>query len=449
MTSLWTETASMPTFPPLDGDRKTEVLVIGGGITGLLIAHAMKEAGIPCILAEARRLCGGVTADTTAKITSQHGLIYAKLLRTFGPEFAKSYWLANENARRRYEELARTIPCDFARKDAFVYSLTRPVALQQELLALEQLGIPADYIRTPRLPLRTAGAICFRNQAQFHPLRFLAALASGLDIHENTEVRSFEGRTVRTHRGRITAEHIVVATHFPLLNTRGLYPLKLYQDRSYVLALEGAEDPEGMYVDEAEDGLSFRTQGNLLLLGGGSHRTGKPGEGWAPMEAFSRQHYPRAVVRGRWATQDCITLDGVPYIGHYSRGTPTMYVATGFNKWGMTSAMTAALLLRDMVQGRENPFAPVFSPQRSIFRPQLFRNALEAAGSLLTVSGPRCPHLGCALKWNPQEHSWDCACHGSRFAGDGSLLNNPATGALSKSTVQKHSKKYTKPTEGP
>ena len=215
-----------------------------------------------------------------------------------------------------------------------------------------------------------------------------------------------------------------------MLNKHGLYFLKLYQHRSYVLALENAPELQGMYADEAEVGMSFRNAQNLLLLGGGDHRTGKRGGGWRELADFARIHYPQARIRCRWATQDCMTLDGVPYIGQYSPRTPDLYVLTGFNKWGMTGAMAGALLLRDMLLDRTPDWAEVFSPARSMLHKQLFINAGEAVVNLLTPTAPRCPHMGCALKHNSQEHSWDCPCHGSRFAEDGALIDNPATGNL-------------------
>ena len=220
---------------------------------------------------------------------------------------------------------------------------------------------------------------------------------------------------------------IIIATHFPILNKHGGYFLKLYQHRSYVLALKGAPVPGGMIIDEDKKGLSFRSWGEQLLLGGGSHRTGKRGGGWRELEAFARQHYPSAQITARWATQDCMTLDGVPYIGRYARSTPDLYVAAGFNKWGMTSSMAAALALTRMVQGKATPYASLFDPARTMLRPQLLANAAESTAGLLTPTVPRCPHLGCALKYNPAELSWDCPCHGSRFGEDGSLLDNPAT----------------------
>jgi len=186
-----------------------------------------------------------------------------------------------------------------------------------------------------------------------------------------------------------------------------------------------------MYLGAEEDGLSFRDYGDTLLLGGGGHRTGKKGGGWGPLVAFARRAYPKAKEVCRWAAQDCVTLDGIPYIGAYSGGTKGLYVATGFGKWGMTTAMAAAMLLTDLVRGKESPYAGLFSPSRGMMlRPQLAANVLESTVNLLTPTLPRCPHLGCALKYNPRERSWDCPCHGSRFGEDGRLLDGPATDGL-------------------
>lgn len=429
MDSLWADTA-LPAFPPLERDAETDVLIIGGGLAGILCAYTLTQAGTDCLLIEADTICGGISRNTTAKLTSQHGLLYGKLERLFGPDTARLYWKANEAALRRYRQLARAFPCDFEEKPTYVYSLDQPETLKAELAALERLGIPAAFADHVPLPFPTAGAIRFEGQAQFHPLKLAAGVARDLPIHEHTAARAFEKNTVVTDHGRIRANNIIVATHFPLLNKHGGYFLKLYQHRSYVLALEGAMDVRGMYLDAAENGISLRNYGPWLLLGGGGHRTGKPGGGWEELEAFARRYFPNSRETCRWAAQDCMTLDGVPYIGQYGRHTPGLYVATGFNKWGMTSSMTAAMVLSDLVQGKRNPYAAVFSPARTVLRPQMLANLAEATASLLTVSKPRCPHMGCALKWNPRERTWDCPCHGSRFTEDGELLDNPATGGL-------------------
>ena len=428
--SLWRKNAQLPAFAPLETDLRTDVLVIGGGMAGILCAHMLREAGVDCALVEARNICGGVTQNTTAKLTVQHGLIYHKLIRSLGREQAQMYLRANQRALEAYRGLCAGIDCDFEARDNYVYSMSDAALLDRELTALQSLGVPARLVKSLPLPLQSAGAVCVPDQAQFHPLKFVASLAEGLRIHENTPVLELAPGLARTARGSIRAKRIIVATHFPMLNKHGLYFLKLYQHRSYVLALENAPELQGMYVDEAEVGMSFRNAQNLLLLGGGDHRTGKRGGGWRELADFARIHYPQARIRCRWATQDCMTLDGVPYIGQYSPRTPDLYVLTGFNKWGMTGAMAGALLLRDMLLDRTPDWAEVFSPARSMLHRQLFINAGEAVVNLLTPTAPRCPHMGCALKHNSQEHSWDCPCHGSRFAEDGALIDNPATGNL-------------------
>ena len=430
MRSLWEATAKLPGFAPLNQDINTDVLVIGGGMAGVLCAALLHQAGVDYALVEASTIGSGITKNTTAKITSQHGLIYDTLIRRFGAEKAQHYLLANEAALAKYRKWCGAIDCDFVEKNAYVYSLTDRDKVAREFAALQRLGYPAELVKNLPLPFPVAGAIKFPRQAQFHPLKFLSSVAKGLYIYEHTTVRELIGTTAVTDCGRIRAKRIIVATHFPFLNKHGAYFLKLYQHRSYVIALENAPDVGGMYVDEAQKGMSFRNADGLLLIGGGDHRTGKQGGNWAELRDFARRYYPDATEKYHWATQDCMTLDGAPYIGRYGAGTEGLYVATGFNKWGMTSSMVAAMLLTDEMRGKRNPYADVFTPSRSILRPQLAVNGFEAVVNLLTPTPKRCPHLGCALKWNEQEHTLDCPCHGSRFTKDGRLIDNPATGDL-------------------
>jgi len=430
MNSIWTETAQIPAFPSLEGDIKTDVLVIGGGMAGLLCAYFLREAGAECMLVEGGRVGGGVTKNTTAKITSQHGLLYQKLLKGAGAEKAGLYLEANQRAIREFKALSSDIDCGFEEKDAFIYSLRDRQAIENEVAALHAIDYHATLEESTPLPFNIAGAVRFPRQAQFHPVKFMAGIAKGLHIYENTFVQELAPRTAITREGKIKAEHMIVASHFPFLNKHGGYWLKMNQHRSYAIALENAPDVNGMYLDEAEGGLSFRNAGGMLIVGGGGHKTGKQGGNWGAIREFTQRAYPNAQEKCAWAAQDCMTLDGVPYIGRYGRSAEGMWVATGFNKWGMTSSMVSAMLLTDLILGRKNEWAEVFSPQRSSCKPQLFINGLSAVGNLLTPTAPRCPHMGCALKWNRAERSWDCPCHGSRFGEDGALLDNPVTGNL-------------------
>ena len=264
--SIWSKTAKMPRFPALKGDAKTEVLIIGGGIAGLLCAYKLHEAGVDYMLVEQGRICDGITKDTTAKITSQHGLIYHKLLRRFGKEKARAYYDANQAAIAEYRALAKGIDCDFEETPAYVYVKDNPRLLEKELSALKKLNIPASFVKELPLPVATYGAIRFDGQAQFHPLKFLSAISKSLHIFEDTKVKQLAPNTAWTDKGKITAEKIIVATHFPFLNKHGAYFLKMYQHRTYGLALTGAGRMEGMYVDEAEKGMSFRSYDKYLYI---------------------------------------------------------------------------------------------------------------------------------------------------------------------------------------
>ena len=427
MKSLWEQTSQQAAFGKLEKDIKTDVLIIGGGMAGVLCAYMLHHAGVNYVLTEAETIGSGVTKNTTAKITVQHGLIYDQLIRRFGLNRAWQYWKANEVALNRYRKLCRNISCDFEEKDSYVYSRTDRAKIEREIRALEKIGGHGEFTEHLPLPFPVAGAVRLSHQAQFHPLKFLATIAKDLHIYEHTPVRELLGTTAVTDHGRIQAGKIIVTTHFPFLNRHGSYFIKLYQHRSYVIALKNTPTVKGMYVDEAQKGLSFRNYKDLLFIGGGGHRTGKQGGNWRELREFSQRYYPHASEAHHWATQDCMTLDGVPYIGPYSANTPHLYVAAGFNKWGMTSAMAAALLLSDLVVEHKNPYAEIFSPSRTILHPQLAINGFEAVTHLLIPASPRCPHMGCALQWNPHEHTWDCPCHGSRFTAEGRLIDNPAT----------------------
>ena len=427
MDSVWQINSERVSFGRLTEKVKTDVLIIGGGMAGLLTAYTLSGRGVDCVLLEADRICNGTSANTTAKITLQHGLIYDKLIRRHGIEKAGLYLEAQRDAMTQFERLSKVVDCDYEHKSSYVYSLTDREKIERELSALDRLGLTAELSMAEKLPFSVKGAVRVKNQAQFNPLKFAFGIAGGVRVYESSKVVALEKNRAKTLHGEVVADKIVIATHFPILNKHGGYFLKMYQHRSYVIALENASDVDGMYIDESDKGLSFRNYAGLLLLGGGAHRTGKKGGNWCELESFSAKHYPGAKVVTKWAAQDCMTLDKMAYIGEYSKSTPGLYVATGFNKWGMTSSMLSAMILSDLVCDGRSEYSELFLPSRRMYIPSLALNAAEALLGLITPTAPRCPHLGCALRYNEAEHSWDCPCHGSRFTKDGKLIENPAT----------------------
>ncbi|EOU2034366.1 FAD-dependent oxidoreductase [Clostridium perfringens] len=473
MKSVWSESCKFRKREALNKDIKTDVLVIGAGIAGILTAYMLKQKGRDVVLIDAAEIASGNTKNTTAKITSQHDLIYSKLIIEFGEEKARQYAKANELAIKKYKEIIedKRIECDFEEKPAYVYSLNEVDVLKEEVEAAKNLGIDAEFVQEVNLPFKIKGAVKFNNQAQFNPLKFLKGISNELVIYENTRALEIKENLVVTSGGNITANNIVVATHYPIMNAPGYYFMKMHQERSYVLALENTSEIDGMYIDLNKEGYSFRTYNNLLLLGGISHRTGENEEGgsYDELRKVAKKLYPKAKEKYYWSAQDCMTIDGIPYIGRYSSETPNIYVATGFNKWGMTSSMVSAMIISDMILEKENDFSEIFSPRRfdlSLSINNIANDLIETAknfiaqkvsipsseiehiknghGGIIEYNGEKvgvyknkegkeffvstkCTHLGCQLSWNADELTWDCPCHGSRFDYKGRLIGSPAT----------------------
>ncbi len=457
----------------LKGDVQTEVAVIGGGIAGILTAYLLQERGISVVVLECAGIGSGMTKGTTAKISSQHGLIYRKLLTYKGEMRAREYAAINQYSIEKYEDMIQQlrIDCDFQRLPNYIYTLDNDLKIKQEVEAAKRLGLPAVYTKDTNLPFPVKSAIRFDHQAQFHPLKFLRAVAGRLSVYEHVRIK--EMRTdglIITEQGTVKAKSVVIATHYPFINAPGYYFLRMHQERHYLAALEGSgKELMGMYLDADPQGFTFRNYQDYLILGSGGHRTGQfhPKDAYARIEMAAKQWYPQARIKYIWSAADCITPDSVPYIGRFSVNTPNFYVATGFNKWGMTGSMSAAIILRDMIMGNVNANRKVFNPRRfmlsgsKVMVEDAAISASNLAAGMLRIphdklrqigrgqagvihyNGQRlgvyrdlnnkyyyvntkCPHLGCSLEWNPNELSWDCPCHGSRFDYRGKWLNNPA-----------------------
>lgn len=370
----------------------TDVVIVGGGVCGILCAWFLKDAGVDCILIEKDRIAGGTSRDAMAQVTSQHGLIYSQLLERDGEEKARMYLQANELAIEKYRELASHIDCDFEETSSYVYSKDNRELIEQEVETANRLGMKATFCETTELPFDIAGAVCFPGQAQLNPAKLMDGLVKDLEqcknIHlfEDVVIDDWLKRMVWCRTRVTVAEHVICTTHFPFYKKLGKYDNKMYLEQFSILALEHAGKMKGMYTDAQKGGLSFRSYGDLLLMAGGTHKVESRNEdsdaGLQKLRGEASRYYPNAKEIAHWDVADCVSLDGIPYIGKYAAKAPLFYVATGFNGWGMTSAMIAAMLLTDMIlkdrAGEEKassyPWAEVFSPERKILLPQYFSN---------------------------------------------------------------------------
>jgi glycine/D-amino acid oxidase-like deaminating enzyme/nitrite reductase/ring-hydroxylating ferredoxin subunit len=487
-TSPWLDGAPADQYPPLSGDARTEVAVVGGGIAGLTAALLLAEQGREVALIEMDRIGRGATGYTTAKVTSQHGLVYDSLVSKVGEPKARAYGEANQAAlgliARSVAE--RGIDCGWRRRPAYAYVLSRSQSQRAagEAETAARLGLPASLVHETPLPYPVAAAVRFDDQAEFDAYAYVAALArelvaAGATIAERTRATGLDEGSpnrVETDRGTVTADQVIVASHFPYLD-RSLVFARAAPERSYCIGVrQRGEVPEGMFISAEGPTRSLRgalhRDRELLLVGGEGHKVGQGGdtrERYRTLEDFAREHFEVESVDYRWSTQDPLPADGVPFVGPLTPLAKRSYMATGFAKWGMTNGTAAAMLLADAVLGRDNPWAPTFDSNRLRPRaaaPKLVKENANVGwhfltdrlkqpgsrsldelrpgegavvrhegesvaayrddyGQVMAVS-PTCTHLLCRVAWNEAERSWDCPCHGSRFAPDGTVIEGPA-----------------------
>lgn len=492
LNSYWIRSTPETDYPSLNEDIKVDVAIVGGGIVGITAGFLLKKQGIKVAIIEASRIVQGATGFTTAKITSQHHLIYDKIINSMGIEFAKQYANANESSIGFMEDMTKelNIDCDFERLPAYMYTREEGYIkdIEKETEAALKLGIKARYRDKLPIDLNIQAALVFENQAQFHPRKYLLKVAQeipgeGSHIFENTEVVEIEKGnvvTIVTDKGKkVRASKVIIASHFPCYDGMGLYLTRLRPQRSYVIATSIEEKfPKAMFINAEDPGRSLRFQedgGNqLVLVGGEGHKTAH-GDSFKKhydnLQGFAQSIFKVKDVLYKWSTQDYITLDKVPYVGKITSLEENIYVATGFGEWGMTNGTAAARLLTDKILGKDNPWEEVFNPSRPFTGTaykKLFTENFDVAkeliiskiksgedeinikcgeGKIVKIEGDKygaykdeegilhivditCTHVGCELKWNDAEKSWDCGCHGSRFTYDGEILEGPATHKL-------------------
>ncbi|MBG0565426.1 FAD-dependent oxidoreductase [Actinoplanes aureus] len=492
--SYWMDSTPATAYSSLTDELETDVVVVGGGIAGLSAAWELTEAGHRVALLEADRIAAGVTGYTTAKLSALHTLIYARVRDSAGPEGARRYAQSQQQAVERVAALSSRlgIDCELERVPAFTYAESPDEldAIRDEVAAAAEAGLPASLVEETGLPFPVAGAVRVENQAQFHPRKYLLALAEDLtrrggQIFERTRVAGLdEGHpcTVTTEAGHtVTARQVVIATHYPVFD-RGLLFARMEPRREIVVAgpIPAELDPRGVFITTEENTRSVRTapyrDGQRLLIVTGEHFTpGTDGvvEHWERLIEWTRDRFPGTPIAYRWATQDNTSTDRVPFIGRFHPGADNVYVATGFGGWGMSSGVLAGQLLAALISGTEPEWTGLYDPRRlNLAREAGSMLKLQAkvaghfvgdrlrpshvdsvddigpdSGAVVRIGGrqcavyrddagtvhavsARCTHLGCIVHFNDAEKVWECPCHGSRFGVDGTVIQGPANTPL-------------------
>ena len=502
--SLWIANSKEANYNNINKDMKAEVCIIGGGIAGAVTAYMLQKNGINVIVLEKDKICIGVTANSTAKLTSQHGLIYKYLKDLNGLEYSKKYLESNEEGIRLAEKIINdeNIECDYEKKDAYVFA-TNEIELEKikkEIEVLKEMDFDAEFVKEINIPVeKCMGGIKFKNQAQFNPRKYVINLFEkiknmGGKIYERSKVIDIKQKDnnykiiVKTENNEyfVTAKKVVICSHYPIKNFPGMYFSKMYQDKSYVIAVDTKQDEndmiDGMYIQSCDPVISFRTaiyEGKkLLIIAGAGHKTGEPDGNieskFLDLENYIKKYYPKSETIFKWSTEDCVSLDKVPYIGEFSNFMPNIYVATGFKKWGMSTSHVAGKLISDMIQEKENKYIEIYKATRlePIKNIKEFGNMIKegtysllinkikpaqdkfesiklGCGGIVEIEGekigiykredgeifavkPYCKHLGCLVSWNNLEKTWDCPCHGSRYDYMGNIITEPTVKNLEK-----------------
>lgn len=471
MKSIWENDCIIDKRETLESDINVSTLVIGAGMAGILTAYRLALLGEDVAVIDSNRIGGGQTKNTTAKITSQHGVKYSTLERQFGKRIATAYAKTNNRAINDYEDLIGSlgIECDFRRLPSYIYTMTDRQKIIDEYTSAKRCGLNPILTEKLEIPVTPLAGLCFENQAEFSPLKFIAGISDYLTIYENTPALSVDRHnTVTTTKGKINANNIVFACHYPFLNFPGLSFARIHQERSYVIALENTPKLNGVYKCIDNGGISLRSYDKYCLFGGEAHRTGENHRGcYDRLFDKARELYPECKQVMKWSAQDCKTADGIPYIGKFPFTNRNLYMATGFDKWGMTTSMVAARILSHLIKDGKANCSEIYSPSRlhihsiptiinesgtaiknlcmeKFYYPNAsIANLHIGDGGIVSYKGEKlgvyrkseneiyfvstkCPHLGCQLTWNSDELSWDCPCHGSRFDYEGNVICGPA-----------------------
>ena len=490
--SFWLKSYKMKNYDSQAKNINVDVCIIGGGLTGISTAYYLSKKGYKIALIEKDKLLSKTSGHTTAKITSQHGLFYKYLVDSKGEEFAKKYLEANEIAIKNIEKIiiSENIECDFENKSAYVFTqnINEISKIKEEVNTVKKLNVVAcEFVDNIDLNLDIQGAIEFKNQAQFNPIKYANGLLEIIEkndgkIFENTGFVKYEKsgdnfQIITTTKNSINCKYVVLATRYPVINFPGYYFLKMYQEMSYCIAIKPKTEVNfnGMYINSKNPTLSVKTAKfngeNIVFVSGLNNKTGngeKIEDKYENLREKAYELFGAYEFLYEWNTEDCITLDKIPYIGDFSNFTDNLFVATGFGKWGMTTSNVAANIITDKIIKRENRYEDIFNATRvePLKNEEELKNMIkqsvkslvidkfkspkeviddvkndegkivmigsekigiykDKAGNIYAVK-PVCSHLGCELSWNNLNKTWDCPCHGSRFEYTGKSIYSPS-----------------------
>ena len=530
MNSYWINSEkNKEKYNKLEKNIETDICIIGGGITGISTAYYLTKENLKVTVLDMGKIGFQTTGNSTAKITSQHGLFYKYLKDSKGEDFARLYYDANEDAIKNIKKIVEkeNIECDLECQSAYVLAANREEVqkVKDEVEVVRGFGGHAEYLEREDIDknlliLNPLAAIRFKNQAQFNSYKYTIELAKvcknlGANIYENTKIIDVRNEKdyyyLETEDGyKIKAKYLVITTKYPIINMPGFYFMKMYQSTSYGISIPVKEKLfDGMYITSTNPKVSLRmakvnndiikdvVDGDIenyteqekenrkqvkekqnskidneyvLIVVGADHKTGEKTDlsnSYKKLENIAKQIYPQGKVENYWNTEDCITLDKIPYIGKYSSMWENAYVATGFNKWGITTSNIAANIITDMIIGRKNRYEDIFVSTRvePVKNRQEVGNMIKETvsslvlkkfelteseqvslkneeGKIIEIEGekvgaykdkegkiytivPKCAHLGCELSWNNLDKTWDCPCHGSRYDYTGKMLYGP------------------------
>lgn len=491
----WRDSVEFSRYPKLDESVEADVGIVGGGITGITAAYLLAKQNVKVVLIDAGVILNGTTGHTTAKVTAQHGLIYNELIEHFGLEKTSMYYKANKEAIDFISETIDNydISCDFKQEDAYLFTNSDSYLskLEMEKQAYDKLKIPSELVKNMPLDVSMKSALVMKKQAQYHPLKYLKklldnAINKGAQVYENTtavDVEYNKHPAIITRDGhRVTCRYVIQASHYPFYDGQGFYPTRMYADRAYVVGIDSPKEfSGGMYINAETPTRSIRStemgEKELLLISGENHKTGQGKstmEHYKALEQFAENNFGISDFAYRWSAQDLITLDKVPYIGPTTDEQQTVFVATGFRKWGMTNGTLAAKMISDIILTGESEYQDLYSPSRFQADPavrkftsinadvakHLIKGKLENTtymvgelkndeATVTRINGKRtgvykdnenklhmvdttCTHLGCEVEWNSGDRTWDCPCHGSRFSYTGHIIEGPAERPLNK-----------------